>query len=251
MDQNFKLTFLKNWSEYFGGADLPLAFFYADDPGTAALANIPGKHRCFIGELAIVRKGKPLAWNVKSLSCEGARRYLGYTTHMRSDFEYFLSTGIPGKMEGERYIRTPEMVKEIMEHMPCVPALGRYIIFKRFDQLTPADDPIAVIFFAKPDVLSGLFTLANFDRTDGLGVIAPFGSGCGSIVHQAYFQQQSDDPKAVLGMFDASARPFVPAEMLSFSIPMKKFVKMVSYMDESFLTTGTWKTMKKRIGQAE
>lgn len=247
MDQNLKLTFLKKWSEYFGASELPLAFFYSDDAGDAALANMPGKHSCFIGELAIVRKGKPLAWNVKSLSCEGAKRYLGYTTQMRPDFGYFLSTGIPGKLEGERYLRNPEMVQEFIENTKCIPALGRYIVFKRFDQLTPVDEPVAVIFFAKPDVLSGLFTLANFDRGDGQGVIAPFGSGCGTIVYQAYFEQLSDDPKAILGMFDASARPYVPKEVLSFSIPMKKFVKMVSYMDESFLITESWQKVKRRL----
>ena len=134
-----------------------------------------------------------------------------------------------------------------MAGMQCIPANGRYIVFKRFDQLTPLDNPAAVIFLATPDVLSGLFTLANFDQPLGDGVIAPFGSGCGAIVHQPWFQNEADNPKAVLGMFDASARPCVPKEILSFSVPMKKFEKMVGYMDESFLITDTWKTVKKRL----
>jgi hypothetical protein len=247
MDQNLKLNFLRRWNTYFGESELPIAFFYTKEPGNVPLANMPNKHHCFIGELAIVRKGKPLAWNVDLLNCGGARRYLGYTDKLRPGFEYFLSHGIPGEMEGERYIRTPELVREIMSGMRCVPAEGRYIVFKRCDQLTPQDDPVALIFFARPDVLSGLFTLANFDRSDGQGVIAPFGSGCGSIVYQPWFQQESDDPKAVLGMFDASARPYVPKDTLTFAVPMKKFVKMAGYMDESFLTTATWETMHRRI----
>jgi uncharacterized protein (DUF169 family) len=247
MDITFRNLFLEKWSKYFGDSELPITFFYVDDPGETARANLPVGHSCIVCELAIVRKGRPLAWNVQSLGCGGARRYLGYTDKMRPDFEYFLSYGKPGELEGERYVKTPEMVNEIMSGMRCIPAKGRYIVFKRFDQLTPDDEPVAVIFFARPDVLSGLFTLANFDQPHGNGVISPFGSGCGAIVYQPWFQNESDDPKAILGMFDASARPCVPKETLSFAVPMKKFKTMAGYMDESFLITDTWQTVKKRL----
>ena len=39
--------------------------------------------------------------------------------------------GIPGKLEGERYKKTPEMVKETMEGWPVFKAPGRFIVFKR------------------------------------------------------------------------------------------------------------------------
>ncbi len=247
MNITFRNLFLEKWAKYFGDSELPITFFYVDDPGEVDRANLPDGHKCIVCELAIVRKGKPLAWNVKSLGCGGARHYLGYTDTKRPDFEYFLSTGIPGEVEGERYLQTPEMVREIMSNMRCIPAEGRYIIFKRFDQLTPEDDPAAVIFFAKPDVLAGLFTLANFDQPDGDGVISPFGSGCGSIVHQPWFQNERENPKAILGMFDASARPCVPKDTLSFAVPIKKFNIMAGHMDESFLITETWRTVMKRL----
>lgn len=247
MDQKFKNKFLEKWAKYFGKSELPITFFYVEDQGDVDRANIPDGQSCIVCELGLVRKGRPLAWNVKSLGCGGSRRYLGYSDKLRPNFEYFLSYGIPGELEGERYIRTPEMVKQITDNMRCIPAKGRYIIFKRFDQLTPDDDPVAVIFFAKPDVLSGLFTLANFDQPDGDGVIAPFGSGCGAIVHQPYFQNEKENPKAVLGMFDASARPCVQKDILTFAIPIKKFQTMVGYMDESFLITKTWSTLKNRL----
>ncbi len=247
MDQKLKNDFLKKWGHYFGESELPLAFYYTENPGDIDRANLPKGRSCIVCELAIVRKGTPLAWNVDSLACGGARRYLGYADKMRPDFEYFLSSGIPGKMEGERYIRTPEMVKEVMAKVGCIPAKGRYIVFKRLDQLSPEEEPIALIFFAKPDVLSGLYTLANFDQVEGLGVIAPFGSGCASIVHHPLLENEKENPKAVLGMFDPSSRPCVQKEVLSFTVPMKKFVKMVSYMEESFLITGTWDLVKSRL----
>jgi uncharacterized protein (DUF169 family) len=247
MDIQFRNTFLEKWSKYFGDSELPISFFYVDDPGTTDRANLPDGHSCIVAELAIVRKGRPLAWNLQSLGCSGSKRYLGYTDKLRPDFEHFLSAGIPGKLEGERYVKTPEMVKEMMANMSCIPAKGRYIIFKRFDQLTPDDHPEAVIFFAQPDVLSGLFTLANFDQPDGNAVIAPFGSGCSAIVQQPWLQVETENPKAVLGMFDISARPYVPKDTLTFSVPMKKFKTMVSNMDESFLITNTWHMVKRRL----
>jgi hypothetical protein len=48
-------------------------------------------------------------------------------------------------------------------------------------------------------------------------------------------------------MFDVSARPCVPEGVLTFSVPMVKFTKMISYMDESFLITDSWKKVQKRI----
>jgi uncharacterized protein (DUF169 family) len=245
--EQFKDLFLSKWPLYFGETDLPFVFFYSETPGNTTVVEKSKGRSCIICELAKVRKGESLAYTAESISCGGAKRYLGYSKEIRPNFDYFLSCGIPGELEGERYIRTPEMVHEMMENMPVVPANGRYIIFKRWDMIEPGDNPEVVIFFATPDVLSGLFTLASFDQPGGNGTIAPFGSGCSSIVHQPWFEGEKENPKAVLGMFDASARPCVPANCLSFAVPMKKFEKMISFMDESFLITESWKKVRKRI----
>ena len=71
--------------------------------------------------------------------------------------------------------------------------------------LTETDNPDVVIFFAHPEVMSGLFTLANFDQTDPNGVICPMGAGCSSIILYPWPEQQKDEPKVVLGM--CSIRP--------------------------------------------
>ena len=247
MDLQLKIEFLEKWEKYFGKADLPFVYFYSPDRGTASLAENSKSWSCIICELARVRKGETLAYHEGNLRCGGSRRYLGYAKGMRPNFEYFLSCGIPGKMEGERYIKTPEMVKEMMSKMKTIPTEGKYIIFKRWDKLDETDVPEGVIFFATPDILSGLFTLANFDQVEGDGVIAPFSSGCGSIVHRTHLENLKSDPRAILGMFDCSARPCVSKDMLSFSVPMKKFTTMIRNMDESFLITETWTNVKKRI----
>ncbi len=246
MKPGIKSDFLTLWNKYFPGAELPIVFFYTDGDGGAEKFEKPAGRSCLICELSKVRKGRSLWFNNDSLGCGGARRYLGYTDKMRPGFEYFLSCGNE-KMEGERYIRTPEMVSELMKNQKKLPSEGRNIVFKRWDKISEGDEPVAAIFFATPDVLSGLFTLANFDQVEPNGTYTPFGAGCSSIVHYPYFESLEERPRAVIGMFDPSARPCVPANTLSFAVPLIKLEKMISYMEESFLITDTWETVKKRI----
>lgn len=82
------------------------------------------------------------------------------------------------------------------------------------------------------------------------GVFAPFSAGCGSIVQYPYLEKDSDCPRGVLGMFDVSARPFIPKDVLSFSVPMTKFARMIENMEESFLITGSWEKIRRRMKRA-
>jgi hypothetical protein len=247
MDMSIKDKFVVLWKKYFNNAELPLIFYYTDEVGHAELAVKESAPRCVIGALAEVRKGSSLCLNGDSIGCPGGRRYLGFADSIMPNFEYFLSYGIPGELEGERYSKSPELVKKIMEQMPVFEAPGRFIVFKRWDNLSNHDDPEVVIFFAEPDVLSGLFTLFRFDEIDRDIVYAPFGSGCSTIVQYPYFEKISYHPRAVIGMFDPSARPYVPKNVITFSVPMRKFITMIENMEESFLITRTWGNIQKRI----
>ena len=247
MDMYIKDKFLVLWKRYFNDAELPIAFYYTDEENRAEPA-VPGETpRCIIGALANVRKGNPLCFHVDSIGCPGGKRYLGFTEGILPNFEYFLSTGIPGELEGERYCKSPDLVKEVFEQMPVFKAPGRFIVFKRWDDLAEYDEPEIIVFFAEPDVLSGLFTLYRFDETEKDIVYAPFGSGCSTIVQFPYLEKEADHPRAVIGMFDPSARPYVPKKTVTFSFPMKKLVTMIENMEESFLITDTWKYVQNRI----
>jgi hypothetical protein len=249
MELQLRDRFAERWDKYFPGADLPIGFYYTDEAGRAGMA-VPEGRPCIICQLAEVRRGTSLAFDVDAVGCSGGKRYLGFVTGLRPNFEFFLSCGIPGELEGERYNKTPEMVQQLLEDMAPFEAPARTIVFKRWDKLGEADEPAVVIFFAPPDVLSGLFTLAGFDEVNPQAVISPFGSGCSSIVYHPYLELRSAQPRAVLGMFDVSARPCVPAETLTFAVPWPKFVRMVDNMDESFLTTGSWRAVQARLGAA-
>ncbi len=247
MDINIKTSFLESWKKHFNDAELPLAFYYTNQKDRAELVAHPSAHQCMIGVLARARKGTPLCFEAGSIGCAGGKRYSGFSGEISPTFEYFLSCGIPGKFEGERYKKSPEIVREMLKIAPKFEAPAPYIVFKRFDLLEESDEPDAVIFFATSDVLAGLFTLANFDEVEPNGVFCPFSAGCGSIIQYPYLEKSSDRPRGVIGMFDISARPFVPKEALTFAVPINKFTRMVNNMQESFLITRTWEKVKKRI----
>jgi len=247
MDTTFQKDFLARWKKHFDGAELPIAFFYSADPDPGSVVKQPKGHRCVIADLGKVRKGKDLAFDVRSLGCGGAQRYCGFASQLRENFEYFLSYGIPGKLEGERYKKSPEIVRDMLAAGPTLKAPKPYIVFKRWDRLGREDEPDVAVFFCRPDVMAGLFTLASFDERDQGGVIAPFAAGCGGIVLFPWLEQQAARPRCVIGMFDVSARPFVEGSVLTFSVPLKKLRTMVGNMDESFLITPSWAKVRRRI----
>ncbi len=249
MKSGLKKQFMESWQKYFPGAELPIAFYYTDDAGQLDPFRISHNHHCFIGNLQAIRQGRTLSFDTKSIACFGGKRYLGFTQNLMPNFEYFLSCGIPGKLEGERYKKTPELVKELLDNVPTFTAPAKFIVFKRWDSLDEEDQPQVVIFFAPPDVLSGLFTLANYDEPGNETVFCPMGAGCGTIVQYPLHECQSDHPRAVLGMFDVSARPEVDSTYLTFSVPIQKFERMVVNMDESFLITESWNKVRSRLNK--
>ena len=245
MDNSFKEKFQRLWRTYFDQSELPIVLYYTDEK--TVKENDPKKSSsCLIACLKRVRKGASLRFNAESIGCPGGRRYAGFNPDLTNNFEYFLSCGIPGVMEGERYKKTPELVQAWLNDSLEYIASGTQLVFKRWDKVDEDDDPEVVIFFAKPDVISGLFTLANYDLNYH-GVIAPFGSGCSSIIMYPILEGDKEQPHCVFGMFDPSARPYVERDILTFAVPMKRFIQMVENMTESFLITPTWETIKKRL----
>jgi hypothetical protein len=250
MDTQFKAHFIEQWNKYFKGTELPITYFYTDQANPADLSTSQTVNRCLIGNLKRVRQGYSFVYTADTEGCSGGKRYTGFSHSLRPHFEYFLSCGIPGEVEGERYKRDPALVEQYLLQHPPFDAPGKFLVFKRWDKLEPQDEPLAVIFFASGDVLSGLFALANYDMAEPDGVITPMGSGCASIISYPLEQAAKEKVRCVLGLFDVSARPHVGQDELTFSIPIKRFQQLVGYMDQSFLTTRSWDKVKSRIRAA-
>ena len=248
MDLEIKNSFMTKWEKYFPGNDLPIACYYADDLHGADFPQAPKPNKrgytCIFSQLAPVRTGKPRAFNQDNFGCWGAGATLGFgkePTQADTDYMVDFLTNV------EKFKKTEAHVLDMLAANPPLPAEGKYIIFKSWDLLSESDEPQIVLFFGTPDAIAGLHTLANFDTTDPHGVIAPFGSGCDSVIGFAMKELQSDNPKAVIGLFDPPARACVKPNLFSFSIPWPKFVAMLANMDECFLNTSIWEKIHKRM----
>ncbi len=247
MDGRLRDAFMGKWENYFPKIGLPIGYYYTDEVLEEDRKDSKNETRCLIGNLAQVRDGGTFVYTQESPGCFGGKRFSGFPQTLRPNFEYFLSCGIPGKMEGERYKKSPDLVRQHQKNHQSYQAPGKYLVFKRWDRFREQETPVVIVFFVQPDVLSGLFTLANFDTPDPFGVVAPMGSGCASIIEYPLEQSRSDSPRCVMGMFDVSARPEVPVNALTFAVPLARFTQMVDNMDESFLITGSWKLVKSRF----
>jgi hypothetical protein len=247
MADRFKQIFEDKWRSYFGAAEWPVAYYYTDKPMADDLQESHHITRCLIGNLNRVRQGYAYVYNLETPGCTGGKRYTGTSDNMRPDIEFFLSCGIPGKQESERYKKDPELTKIYLEKHPAFEAPAANLVFKRWDKMRDDEIPFAAVFFATPDVLAGLFTLANYDWADSDAVIAPMGSGCASIISYAFEESKKPQQRCILGMFDVSARPFVPSATLTFTVPLKRLRQLVGNMDSSFLITSSWEKVRQRI----
>ena len=146
------------------------------------------------------------------------------------------------------YIKTPELAREYFGKMKPRPSPATYCVFKPVEQfLQDVVKPEVVVFFASPDMLSGLFTLANYalEKTDA--VYTPFGSGCSAILTHPLREAEKDQSRVILGMFDVSARPMVEKDVLTIAMPYSVFLKLSGNVSGSFLQTESWKKVLHRI----
>ena len=249
MDMKIKSDFINKWKKYFPESELPIACYYADELNGAEFPDAPKPNNkgltCIFSQLAPVRRGRPRAFNQDNLGCWGAKGTLGFIPHGADKQTVNFLVNV------EKFKKSAEHIKSMFKSNPPVAAEGRYLIFKRWDLLTDKDEPQIVCFFCEPDVLSGLHGLANFDTMDPHGVITPNWSGCDMLVGFAMKELRSHDPKAVIGLFDPSARICVKPHILSFSIPWPKFKTMIANMDDCFLNTHVWDNIRKRLNSAK
>ncbi len=242
---------LKKYEKFYKALGLkehPLGVHYTDKQPAKGLTPKEGTHVCLIGMLKRARqKGETVYFDAEHTGCFGGAYYLGFRDQARPQIEYFLSCGIPGEMEGERYIKTPELAKAYFAASTPRRAPAKFCVFKPLSQFQTGEEPEVIVFFAPPDVLAGLFTLTNYAAERGDAVRAPFSSGCGSILTHPLKEAEKENPQAILGMFDVSARPWVEPQTLTLAMPVKLFSTLLDNLDESFLITESWKKVKKRI----
>ena len=149
--------------------------------------------------------------------------------------------------EVEHYKQTPGQVREYVDRLDIQLTEKPYLNFTRLDQLDSLEGVEGILFFATPDVLSGLCSWAFYDNNADDAVCAKFGSGCCSIVTFASKENAQGGRRCFLGMLDPSARPLVPKDELTFTIPACRFKEMMDTMEQSALFQKAYSIVRKRI----
>ena len=228
--------FVEQFREAFGeAAPLPIAFWY-DDVAVNKESRVP---RCMIGAIRKVREGERLTLTAENVQCGGGGLYTAFRP-MPERVPLFVS-------EVEHYKQTPDAVRAYVESLAIEQTERPYLNFVRVDALTGWDGVEAVVFFATPDMLSGLCTWAFYDNDADDAVVTKFASGCAAVVAFATTENRKGGRRCFLGMFDPSARPLVPKNELTFAVPMSRFREMLLTMADSALFQKAFSVVKRRI----
>lgn len=230
--------FIERYKEAFGdAAPMPIAFGYSNKP-VSEVKKIP---KCIIGSICKVRDGEPLTLSEENVICGGGGLYTAFK-EMPDRVPMFVS-------EVEHYKQSKELVYDYITNLNIKRSEKSYLNFVRIDFLDNWDDAEAILFFSSPDILSGLCSWAFYDNNSSDAVTTPFASGCASIVTFAINENRANGKRCFLGMFDPSARPLVPENELTFTIPMSRFKVMLETMNDSALFQKAFSIVKKRINR--
>jgi uncharacterized protein (DUF169 family) len=180
--------------------------------------------------------------DAENIGCGGGKFYTGFT-EMPEHVPNFVSLK-------EKYKKTPEMVVDFVEQLDVQRTDRKFLNFARIDKIDSFDNIEGVIFFATPDILSGLASWAYFDNNSENTVVSIFGSSCSNIVTQVVNENKTNGKKTFIGFFDTSARQYIEANILSFAVPISRFREMYSTMRESSLFDAhAWTKIRERINE--
>lgn len=257
----------------------PVAVILTDEKPENALQFQEGKWGCVMSLFAACAKnGKCAVFDAQTYGCWGGGVGLGFGNayeHFPGGvgcFTRFLSSGNreweqgrtigeqlearAGKafaeqfLEGERYVKTPELVEEWLERIPMRQIDARYVVFKPLDQVEEENEtPQVIVFSVNPDQLSALVILANYNRAGMENVTIPWAAGCQTVGIIPLHEAEQENPRAVVGLTDISARKYVRAllgaDCLTFAVPYLLFTQLEQEVDTSFLRGHTWKTLQE------
>ena len=259
---------LSGFLEALGYGEEPMGMFYTDEEPEGGTSPKPGKlpsieaearrevnfkeiwgnFSCVMGQLLIARQRKTAAYfDRERFGCLGGAFFLGYLKPQLEFIVHYVSTGIPGVVEGERYLESPHMTRKFYETIDPRPAPKRFCVFKPVSMFREDEEPEVVVFFARPEAISGLHQLATFVTNDLEAVASPFGAGCANIVTWPIKLHAQGRLKAVLGGWDPSERKYLKGDEITFAVPWEMYRRMLQRWSESFLTADAWKVVQKRI----
>uniref|UniRef100_UPI003866AA41 DUF169 domain-containing protein n=1 Tax=Methanobrevibacter sp. TaxID=66852 RepID=UPI003866AA41 len=141
---------------------------------------------------------------------------------------------------GERIYCDFETAKTNIKNRPIYDSED-YVIFKGIENLEDGEIPESVIFTVNPIELTALIQINSSFRTKDSYILTPQAPACQAIGNFVFEQDESDDPKPVLGPIDFAGRSkmkhFIPNDYLTLSMPWKLFLKLEEVSENSVLQT--------------
>lgn len=254
----------------------PVAVVWSDERPNDALGFKKGKWGCVMSLFAQAAKGRTVVFDRETFGCWGGGVGLGFGNQYLNvpggieAFYHFLSIGnvrqgssrkitdtlcnflnnhfLDQFMRGERYLQSPERVKRFVENLPIIDVPTPYVCFKPLSHIdSTKETPVVIVFVANPDQLSALVILANFGRNNFESVVTPFAAACQAIGIIPYREANADNPRAVVGLIDITARKNVRkvlgSDLLTFAVPLKMFHELEEYVEDSFLQRDVWQSL--------
>jgi uncharacterized protein (DUF169 family) len=255
----------------------PIAIILADQKPEKAKQFNPGKWGCVMFMLAAAAKGETVAFDRQTFGCFGGGVGLGFENQYENfpggvdGFCAFLSDGndrteagrtsaeavrpylrpeaFDNFVHGERYLKSPDLVRKYIDSLPITNVPTEYVLFKPLANVDLAlETPTVVVFLGDMDEISALTILANYHRGHNQNVFFPWAAGCQTLFLFPYHESKSPTPRAVLGLNDISARVYLKRllkdDLMSFAAPYALFQEMEANVPGSFLERHTWKDLK-------
>lgn len=243
----------------------PVGMVLTNEKPEDAMQFKQGRWGCVVGMFNAAARGRIAVFDRNTFGCLGGGVGLGFGNQYEKfpgGIEYFLSTGnqefcrreeakgrirnLDALSKGERYLKSPETAKRFIDQLPMTEVPTEYVVFKPLSKITDGERPEVVVFLANADQLSALTVLTHYDRGGGPAVIAPFGAGCHTLFLLPYAEARSENPRAIIGLTDISARKHVEKDLLSFAVPYKLFLRMEGNVEGSFLEMEVWGKVLER-----
>ncbi len=253
----------------------PIALLWSDEKPNNAMQFKEGKWGCVMFLYNNALRGNVSVADSHTYGCWGGGVGLGFGNQYTkfpggiSGFCYFLSYGNMHNtkakevieqlskydhssfsddfVEGERYVKDPELVEKFLSNLPMFEVPKRYVILKQLSQVNDGEEPVLVSFLVDPNQLSALVILSNYDRSDFEGSIIPYAAGCQTLGIFTYRECFSDSPRCIVGFTDISARKYIKnaigTNYMMFNMPLKRFLELESFVEGSFLERPTWKSL--------
>ncbi|MBU2513501.1 DUF169 domain-containing protein [bacterium] len=258
----------------------PVAVVWSDSIPDDAIQYKTGKFGCILYLFANAsRRGKVSGGSRETVVCPGGRAAMGFGVGLDSseeDFAHYtaiFSKGLQSAFDksafqahleaappkwrdlyafGERRHCSPELAGEwIRRGLPRYDISQKFVLFKPLSLATAEDNVKAVIFAVNPIELAGLVTLAGSVLPGTDPVQVPQGADCNTLGAFAYAQEESDSPRAVLGMLGVDGREMMQkrfnSDTLTITLTLSLFRLMEKEADNCVLQLPSW---KKLVGES-